>query len=138
MEKPNQPHNNLLKATSLLLLFLFITITSNSSLSSARPLNINVQHQHHHHHHNHNHHLRQTEFESESESVFRIIALPSDSLKDIKRPCSSDDHRGMVADSGVPKYPKLAGKYGPLLLNILPKGGVPPSAPGKGTNDVKN
>ncbi|KAH7548278.1 hypothetical protein JRO89_XS14G0094300 [Xanthoceras sorbifolium] len=136
MEKPNQPHNNLLKATSLLLLFLFITITSNSSLSSARPLNINVQH--HHHHHNHNHQLRQTEFESESESVFRIIALPSDSLKDIKRPCSSDDHRGMVADSGVPKYPKLAGKYGPLLLNILPKGGVPPSAPGKGTNDVKN
>ncbi|KAF7830873.1 hypothetical protein G2W53_013206 [Senna tora] len=32
----------------------------------------------------------------------------------------------------------VAGKYGPLVLNMLPKGTVPPSGPSKGTNNVNN
>ncbi|KAI9157528.1 hypothetical protein LWI28_023955 [Acer negundo] len=125
MEKPNQD-------TIVLLLFFFLLITSHSSLSSARPLNHIVHH----------HHLPQ----SESGSIFRI-ALPSDhihSMEDmmIKRsPCSDHHHHHAMesaADTRVLAYPKLTGKYGKLVLNVLPKGVVPPSAPGKGTNDVKN
>ncbi|XP_028778859.1 uncharacterized protein LOC114735338 [Neltuma alba] len=33
---------------------------------------------------------------------------------------------------------RRARKYGPLVLNMLPKGGVPPSGPSKGTNNVNN
>ncbi|KAK0593002.1 hypothetical protein LWI29_028895 [Acer saccharum] len=124
MEKPNQD--------IVLLLFFFLLIASHSSLSSARPLNHIVHH--------HQHHIPQSEFES----IFRI-ALPSDhihSMEDmmIKRSPCSDHHRAMesTADTRVLAYPKLAGKYGKLVLNVLPKGVVPPSAPGKGTNDVKN
>lgn len=31
-----------------------------------------------------------------------------------------------------------AAKYGPLVLNLLPKGTKPPSGPSKGTNELKN
>ena len=35
--------------------------------------------------------------------------------------------------------PRLAGKYGPLVLNMLPKGSkVPPSAPRPGINNINN
>ncbi|KAG4392836.1 hypothetical protein AAZX31_04G202400 [Glycine max] len=30
------------------------------------------------------------------------------------------------------------GKYGPMILNMLPKGPVPPSGPSKGTNNLNN
>ncbi|KAK2637194.1 hypothetical protein Ddye_031986 [Dipteronia dyeriana] len=123
MEKPNQD--------IVLLLFFFLLISSLSSLSSARPLNHIV---HHHHHH----HLPQ------SESIFRI-ALPSDHIHNmedmmIKRSPCSDHHHAMesAAATRVQAYPKLAGKYEKLVLNVLPKGVVPPSAPGKGSNDVNN
>lgn len=33
---------------------------------------------------------------------------------------------------------EAVGKYRPLLLNLLPKGPSPPSAPSKGTNNVGN
>ncbi|PNX57536.1 hypothetical protein L195_g058744, partial [Trifolium pratense] len=31
-----------------------------------------------------------------------------------------------------------AAAYGPLILNMLPKGKVPPSGPSKGTNNLNN
>ncbi|KAF5726964.1 hypothetical protein HS088_TW22G00649 [Tripterygium wilfordii] len=33
---------------------------------------------------------------------------------------------------------RLHGRYGPLVLNMLPKGLPPPSGPSKGTNQVDN
>ena len=34
--------------------------------------------------------------------------------------------------------PRLAGKYGPLVLNMLPKGMKPPSGPSKRANNINN
>lgn len=39
---------------------------------------------------------------------------------------------------GVPKTgAKVAEKYAPMLLNVLPRGRLPPSGPSGGINDVK-
>ncbi|OMO89995.1 hypothetical protein COLO4_19449 [Corchorus olitorius] len=52
-------------------------------------------------------------------------------------PC---DHMVPIKNSHVVlrRPPRLAGKYGPMILSMLPKGPVPSSGPSKGTNDVKN
>ncbi|XP_022764426.1 uncharacterized protein LOC111309689 [Durio zibethinus] len=52
-------------------------------------------------------------------------------------PC---DHMVPIRSShvGLVRSPRLAGKYGPMILSMLPKGPVPSSGPSKGTNDVRN
>ncbi|OIW15295.1 hypothetical protein TanjilG_10735 [Lupinus angustifolius] len=72
------------------------------------------------------------------------IALPSEGvfLKEKEElaghvlPC---DH--MVVVTGKvqsPEFTLSGGKYGPLILNMLPKGKVPSSGPSKRINNVKN
>ncbi|PKA57631.1 hypothetical protein AXF42_Ash016677 [Apostasia shenzhenica] len=36
------------------------------------------------------------------------------------------------------RTPEMAAKYGPLLLNLLPRGKFPPSSPSKGTDSGEN
>ncbi|BFG22975.1 hypothetical protein CerSpe_092490 [Prunus speciosa] len=46
-----------------------------------------------------------------------------------------------ASSSHLPAAPRFgaaaAAKYGPLVLNLLPKGPTPPSGPSKGTNNLK-
>ncbi|WRX12432.1 hypothetical protein QQP08_004919 [Theobroma cacao] len=54
--------------------------------------------------------------------------LPCDHMVTIK-----NSHTGTLMRS-----PRLAGKYGPMILSMLPREPVPSSGPSKGTNDIKN
>ncbi|XWS08380.1 hypothetical protein CRYUN_Cryun41cG0074700 [Craigia yunnanensis] len=56
--------------------------------------------------------------------------LPCDHMVPIK-----NSHVGIIMRSPTPR---LAGKYGPMILSMLPKESVPSSGPSKGSNDVKN
>ncbi|XVF29910.1 hypothetical protein REPUB_Repub16aG0011200 [Reevesia pubescens] len=116
-----------LNITAVVLIFLFIFISN--SLSSARLLNDFVSNG-----------LPATE------PTLNYLALTVDddfnkSEPDPKPqqvlPC---DHMVPIKNShvGILRPPRLAGKYGPMILSMLPKGPVPSSGPGTGTNDVKN
>ncbi|KAK7410815.1 hypothetical protein VNO78_01950 [Psophocarpus tetragonolobus] len=63
-----------------------------------------------------------------SEDAFNL-ALPSDRAEEGVKP-------GHVSRCGEMRVAR--GKYGALILNMLPKGPVPPSAPSKGTNNLNN
>ncbi|KAF3330425.1 hypothetical protein FCM35_KLT03779 [Carex littledalei] len=61
-------------------------------------------------------------------------------LKEVKdkeaQPCEMDKTNRM--ERSTPGE-KLADRYGPLVLNMLPRGSpVPPSGPGGGTNEIQN
>lgn len=120
-----------------LLIVLFFILSSHSSLSSARPLQ---------------HLMLQTIYRGETGVAFGI-ALPSDKVKGSeeedgtsygevsKVPCDGEAPETNMKNSkkGISVLsPTVSGKYGALVLNILPKGIVPPSGPSKGTNDGKN
>nr|KYP39433.1 hypothetical protein KK1_039268 [Cajanus cajan] len=101
---------------TLLLLFLLLTTTSSSL---ARPFNTNYLG------------LAATE-------PTLNLALPSDR---VVAPPEEDHPPPHVSPCGHLRVAgkKLGGaKYGPLVLNMLPKGPVPPSGPSKGTNDFNN
>ncbi|XWS74489.1 hypothetical protein CRYUN_Cryun01aG0002500 [Craigia yunnanensis] len=111
---------------------LFLFIFTSNSLSSARLLNNFLSHG-----------LAATE-------PTLNLALPLDDVNDVfdkseqdpkpqVRPCDymvpiKNTHMGILRSP----TPRLAGKYGPMILSMLPKGPVPSSGPSKGTNDVKN
>ncbi|XP_044462454.1 uncharacterized protein LOC123193497 [Mangifera indica] len=121
-----------------LLILLFIVLLSHSSLSSARPL-LDF--------------ALQAIDNGEPAAAAYSLALPRDKVNSLEK--EDDANNGEV--SKVPCHSKAPGtnmknsdkeisalsqrisaKYRPLLLNILPKGTVPPSGPSKGKNDVKN
>lgn len=56
-------------------------------------------------------------------------------------PCHTDN-TDQASSSHLPAAPRFGAaavaKYGPLVLNLLPKGTNPPSGPSKGTNDINN
>lgn len=56
------------------------------------------------------------------------IALPSERAM----PEEKEGHISVVRERGGAK------SYGPLILNMLPKGKVPSSGPSKGTNNLNN
>lgn len=56
------------------------------------------------------------------------ITLPSERAM----PAEKEGHISVVRGRGAAK------SYGPLILNMLPKGKVPPSGPSKGTNNLNN
>lgn len=121
-----------------LLILLFIVLLSHSSLSSARPL-LDF--------------ALQAIDNGEPAAAAYSLALPRDKVNSLEK--EDDANNGEV--SKVPCHCKapetnmknsdkeisalsqrISAKYRPLLLNILPKGTVPPSGPSKGKNDVKN
>lgn len=64
---------------------------------------------------------------------------PPQSLKQQVLPCHTDDNNIQASAAETPRFgAAAAAKYGPLLLNLLPKGTNPPSGPSKGTNDLNN
>lgn len=118
---------------SVLLFFFFLCISQSAVLSSARPLI--------------NGHFPQS-IAAATEPDFNKIALPSNKVnappvKDDRfaKPCDMD--AGKRSDTGIPAaevvyQPTAAGKYRPLVLNVLPKGRIPSSGPSRRTNAVKN
>lgn len=50
-------------------------------------------------------------------------------------PC---DMASKVSTESSRSKQKLAERYGPLLFNVLPRAGVPPSGPSGGTDEIKN
>lgn len=72
-----------------------------------------------------------------SARLLNNIALPSqEEPAGHVSPC---DHMSVVAGKLPSPGMKVAGgKYGALILNMLPKGTVPPSGPSKGTNNINN
>ncbi|XVF24320.1 hypothetical protein REPUB_Repub13aG0117600 [Reevesia pubescens] len=116
-----------LKITEVLVFFLFIF--TSSSLSSARLL----------------HDFVSNGLPATDDQPTLNLALPvHDFDKYLEqvvdpKPC---DHMIPIKDShghvGTLRSPRLAGKYGPMILNMLPKGPVTSSGPSKGTDDVKN
>ncbi|XVE86037.1 hypothetical protein DITRI_Ditri18aG0004200 [Diplodiscus trichospermus] len=115
--------------TPAVLLFLFI-FTSNSLLSSARLLNDFLSHA-----------------AAATDPTTNVLALPLHDDKSQQHPSQPQvlpcDHMVPIKNSHVGSLirsptPRLAGKYGPMILGMLPKGGVPSSGPSKGTNDIRN
>ncbi|KAJ9179644.1 hypothetical protein P3X46_007994 [Hevea brasiliensis] len=53
---------------------------------------------------------------------------------------STSEQRIVLPEVGIisPTEEQLIGKYRPLLLNLLPRGPVPPSGPSKRTNNSVN
>ena len=111
----------------VVLLFVF----TSSSLSSARLLNGFLSHD-----------LTATE-------PTLNLALPVDddvfnkSENDPKQQVLPCDHMVLIKNShvGIMRSPtqRLTGKYGPMILSMLPKGSPnTPSGPSHGHNDVKN
>lgn len=80
------------------------------------------------------------------------LALPSDNVIDaspenpsekdesrhVNVPCEMESNKNKDKNSDVKVGARLAGKYGPTLLNMLPKGSVPNSGPSKGSNDIND
>ncbi|KAJ4720214.1 hypothetical protein OWV82_008077 [Melia azedarach] len=125
MAKTQKPHH--LTAIVMLLFSLLLTI---SQYSSARQL--------------HDYLPQNLAVPEPTATSFRI-ALPSDKVEASPKKVKQQPRHDMEAkqNSEMRSFvsasaPKLAGKYRPLVLNILPKGTVPPSGPSKGINDVKN
>lgn len=131
MAKPNTKPHLLIQSTLLLITCLILSF---SSCSSARLLNIPV-----------------------------LINLPADESADLNLRSAGDnvfvgyplkkesrhvlpchDHRTESSNSN-PSFPmstttpKLTGKYGPMILAMLPRGPpLPPSGPGKDINNSNN
>ncbi|KAJ1384721.1 hypothetical protein SESBI_42283 [Sesbania bispinosa] len=105
-------HNHL---AAVLLLFLFVISPS----SAARPFNIH--------------------FNLPSTEPTLNLALPTDRVEQPAgghvSPC---DHMRVAGKLPSPGMRLGGGKYGPMILNMLPKGKVPPSGPSKGTNNLNN
>ncbi|KAF5467521.1 hypothetical protein F2P56_017340, partial [Juglans regia] len=127
MAKSNtKPH--LLIPSSLLLITCLIV--SFSSSSSARLLNIPLINS------------------PADEQADLNLQLPGDNvfvgfpLKKESRhvlPCHSHRIESSNSKRSFPATPKLTGKYGPMVLSMLPKGApLPPSGPGKGINNLNN
>ncbi|KAJ6757765.1 hypothetical protein OIU74_026939 [Salix koriyanagi] len=121
MENPAKSGKNL---KPILLLFIVISV---SAPSSARPLSANLLQS-----------LTATE-------PALNLALPMENMDDVfvnpamekdsehVLPCHTEIGEGSDIGSA-----RLAGKFGPMILNLLPKGTVPPSGPSKGTNSLNN
>ncbi|CAJ1974559.1 unnamed protein product [Sphenostylis stenocarpa] len=99
------------------MLMVFLLLTSSMS-SSARPLNDNY---------------------------FSLVAtdpilLPSNRmvLPETPRGLSACGHSRVAGKLLFPGARLDRGKYAPLVLNMLPKGPVPPSGPSKGINNLNN
>ncbi|KAJ0100958.1 hypothetical protein Patl1_06733 [Pistacia atlantica] len=107
-----------------ILIFLFFILLSHSSLSSARPL--------------HDFMLQNIDSgEPAAAAAAYSIALPSDKVNSSEEEDDANNGENSEKEISV-STPRISGKYQPLVLNILPKGTVPPSGPSKGTNDVNN
>ncbi|KAB1217592.1 hypothetical protein CJ030_MR3G002739 [Morella rubra] len=121
MAKPNTKPVVLHLTPTLLFIFLIISFPSSSSARLfGLPLNL------------------------EAEEPTLHLALPGDNVagpypweKDSPRvlPCDMEPRNSKV---GFPSAPKHAGKYGPMIFSMLPKGNVPKSEPSPGTNDINN
>ncbi|XWS65605.1 hypothetical protein CRYUN_Cryun05aG0128000 [Craigia yunnanensis] len=122
------------RKTHRLAAVVFLFVFTSSSLSSARLLNGFLSHD-----------LTATE-------PTLNLALPvvdDDNNNDVFDKSENDpkprvlpcDHMVLIKNShvGIMRSPtqRLTGKYGPMILSMLPKGPVPSSGPSKGTNDVK-
>uniref|UniRef100_A0A7N2ME58 Uncharacterized protein n=1 Tax=Quercus lobata TaxID=97700 RepID=A0A7N2ME58_QUELO len=105
--------------TPILVIFFMSLIISFPSSSSARPLNkpLNLAANEPH-----------LELELPEENVV-VVAYSLDKDSHHVLPCDMEPSK--PSKLGFPyKAPRLAGKYGPLLLNALPKGvSTPPSGP---------
>ncbi|KAI4306542.1 hypothetical protein L6164_029812 [Bauhinia variegata] len=74
------------------------------------------------------------------------IALPADNVNGMPEkkeagrvmPCDMEAAAGKSSPEIKVRAPRVAGKYGPLVLNMLPKGPVTPSGPSKKINHVIN
>ncbi|KAG5223430.1 hypothetical protein IMY05_C0964000200 [Salix suchowensis] len=121
MENPAKSGKNL---KPILLLLIVISV---SAPSSARPLSADLLQS-----------LTATE-------PALNLALPMENMDDVfvnpavekdsehVLPCHTEIGEGSDIGSA-----RLAGKFGPMILNLLPKGTVPPSGPSKGTNSLNN
>ncbi|XVF81942.1 hypothetical protein PTKIN_Ptkin16aG0002800 [Pterospermum kingtungense] len=110
------------KTHRLVLVLFFFILASNSLMSSARL--------------------------TPMDPSFNVLALPlhhrkseQDPKPQVVLPCH---HHHMVPTKNshvrIIRHPspRLVGKYGPMILSMLPRGPVPSSGPSKGTNDIKN
>ena len=123
------------KTHQLAAVVFFLFVFTSSSLSSARLLNDFLSHG-----------LAATE-----PTLSLALPVDDDNNNDVFNKIEQDtkpqvlpcDHMVLIKNSDVgilrSPTPRLTGKYGPMILSMLPKGSpVPPSAPGNGINDVKN
>lgn len=66
-----------------------------------------------------------------------VAVYPLEKGSDRVLPCEMEESSN-PRSAGFPAAPRLAGKYGPLLLTRLPKGSTPTSGPSKKTHSVQN
>ncbi|KAG2730628.1 hypothetical protein I3843_01G297200 [Carya illinoinensis] len=126
MAKPNTKPHLLIPSSFLLITFLVLSF---SSSSSARLLNIVLINP------------------PADEQADMNLQLPGDNvflgfpLKKESRhvlPCHGNRMESSNSKRSFPATPKLTGKYGPMVLSMLPKGPLPPSGPSKRINDSNN
>jgi hypothetical protein len=104
------------------ILFFFI-IVSLSTSSSARPLYTNLLQS-----------ITATESALPMENMDDVYVNPT-MEKDSKHvlPCHME-----IGEGSNIRSTRLAGKFGPMILNVLPKGTIPPSGPSKGGNSLND
>jgi len=105
------------------MLLLFLLLTSSTS-SSARPFSHNY-------------------FSLVATHPTVNLALPSDRVVRVVLPetpgrVSACAHMRAAGKQPFPVTRLAGGKHVPLVLNMLPKGPVPPSGPSKGINNLNN
>lgn len=93
-------------------LFVSLLLISSSTPSSSRPLNLALPSD-------------------------RVVAPPAEEEEPTGH-VSACGHKRVVGKLPLPGTRLGGGKYGSLVLNMLPKGPVPPSGPSKGTNNLNN
>ncbi|KAJ1262313.1 hypothetical protein BS78_09G096900 [Paspalum vaginatum] len=63
-----------------------------------------------------------------------LVSLRPSSARLLREPTAADDDGGGTIDVARQAKEAIVDKYAPLLLAMLPRGPVPPSAPSGGTN----
>lgn len=68
-------------------------------------------------------------------ALILFISISSSSARLLRDQSLSAAVPELKLDNPADPAAALSREYGPLLLGFLPKGGIPPSGPSKGTND---
>ncbi|KAF5201568.1 hypothetical protein FRX31_008850 [Thalictrum thalictroides] len=110
---------------SMIIVFIVLVLASTSISAAARPL-----------HHSHN-------FMASDHPALNIVLLPQENNQlmnsvHVDHPCHEELSVTIRDVEQQQPDEKISGKYGSIVLNLLPKGTVPPSGPSKGSNSIND
>ncbi|KAJ8763998.1 hypothetical protein K2173_004870 [Erythroxylum novogranatense] len=121
MAKPEALQSHNLKPT----LFAFLVVSLLFSSSSARVLQGHL-------------------LQSSATQPSLNLELPGENVEDMSVELKDSEKHTSACDMEFTEKPAskipsgISRRYGPMILNMLPKGAIPSSGPSKGTNSINN